>query len=150
MATTAVAQRSGDVSDGCVWSWPQWSTTRTAPHGGQTTATRTRAEERETYSAPRRQEPPLPAVTTGTQYFTLDDESVSVTGCGRLAWSIRGGHRSGFRGTPWSSLANSLPWCRSSLVLCRRRVISCRTSCLSSTCSCLIRAGYRSAQDPAR
>ena len=47
---------------------------------GQTTATRTRAEERETYSAPRRQEPPLPAVTTGTQYFTLDDESVQVAG----------------------------------------------------------------------
>ena len=46
----------------------------------QTTATRTRAEERETYSAPRRQEPPLPAVTTGTQFFTLDDESVPVTG----------------------------------------------------------------------
>ena len=36
---------------------------------GQTTATRTRAEERETYSAPRRQEPPLPAVTSGTQYY---------------------------------------------------------------------------------
>ena len=32
------------------------------------------------YSAPRRQEPPLPAVTTGTQFFTLDDESVPVTG----------------------------------------------------------------------
>ena len=47
---------------------------------GQVTATRTRAEERETYSAPRRQEPPLPAVTTGTQYFTMDDESVPVTG----------------------------------------------------------------------
>ena len=46
----------------------------------QLTATRTRAEERETYSAPRRQEPPLPAVTTGTQYFTLDDERVPVTG----------------------------------------------------------------------
>ena len=47
---------------------------------GQSTATRTRAEERETYSAPRRQEPPLPAVTTGTQYFTKDDESVLETG----------------------------------------------------------------------
>ena len=69
---------------------------------GQLTATRTRAEERETYSAPRRQEPPLPAVTTGTQYFTLDDESVPLTGCGRPVWSRRGGLRSGFRGTPWS------------------------------------------------
>ena len=47
---------------------------------GQVTATRTRAEVRETYSAPRRQEPPLPAATTGTQYFTLDDERVPVTG----------------------------------------------------------------------
>ena len=47
---------------------------------GQSTVTMTRAEERETYSAPRRQEPPLPAVTTGTQYFTMDDESVPVTG----------------------------------------------------------------------
>ena len=47
---------------------------------GQTTASRTRAEERETYSAPRRQEPPLAAVTTGTQFFTLDDESMPVTG----------------------------------------------------------------------
>ena len=44
---------------------------------GQLTATRARAEEREMYSAPRRQEPPLPA---GTQYFTLDDEMVPVTG----------------------------------------------------------------------
>ena len=47
---------------------------------GQITATRTTAEERETYSAPRRQELPLLAVTTGTQYFRLDDESVPVTG----------------------------------------------------------------------
>ena len=30
-------------------------------------------------TAPRRQEPPLPAVTTGTQFFTVDDESVPVT-----------------------------------------------------------------------
>ena len=47
---------------------------------GQTTATRTRAEERVTCSALWRQEPPLPAVTTGTQLFTLDDESVPVMG----------------------------------------------------------------------
>ena len=46
------------------------------PSRGQTTATGTRVEERETYSAPQRQEPPLPAVTTCTQFFTLDDESV--------------------------------------------------------------------------
>ena len=46
----------------------------------QTTATRNKAEERETYSAPRRQEPPLAAVTTDTQFFTLDDKSVPVTG----------------------------------------------------------------------
>ena len=45
----------------------------------QTTATRTRAEERETSSAPQRQEPPLPAVTTGRQYFMLD-ECVPVMG----------------------------------------------------------------------
>ena len=40
-------------------------------------------QERETHSAPRRQEPPLPAVTTSTQYFTLYDESVPVTGLRR-------------------------------------------------------------------
>ena len=37
---------------------------------GQTTATRTKAEECETFSAPRQQEPPLP--------FTLDDETMLV------------------------------------------------------------------------
>ena len=44
------------------------------------TATGTRAEERQTNTAPRRQELAQPAVTTGTQIFTLDDESVLVTG----------------------------------------------------------------------
>ena len=37
----------------------------------QTTATRTKAEERETYSAPRRQEPPLPQL----ELFQFEEES---------------------------------------------------------------------------
>ena len=41
----------------------------------QTTATRTRAEERELHIAPRRQEPPQPA---GTQFFTMLDEDSDV------------------------------------------------------------------------
>ena len=41
----------------------------------QTTATRTRAEERELHTAPRRQEPPQPA---GTQFFTMLDEDSDV------------------------------------------------------------------------
>ena len=61
-------------------SWQQWSTTRTAPHGDRRQPPGPGQRRRETYSAPRRQEPPLPAVTTGTQFFTLDDESVPVTG----------------------------------------------------------------------
>ena len=36
-----------------------------------------------------------------------------------------GKHRSGSRGTPWSSLANSLPRCRSSMLLCRSPETSC-------------------------
>ena len=45
---------------------------------GQTTATRTRAEERETNTAPWRQKPPLPT-DAGAQYFSMsDDESVPV------------------------------------------------------------------------
>ena len=51
---------------------------------GQTTATRTRG-------APRRQEPPLPAVTTNTQFFTLDDGSVPVTGERPLEPRLQGG-----------------------------------------------------------
>ena len=47
---------------------------------------RARAEERGTYSAPRRQEPPLPTVTAGTQFFTLVDESVPVTGRPEHFW----------------------------------------------------------------
>ena len=47
----------------------------------QNTATRARAEERETNTAPRRQEPPQPP---GTQYFDLDDESVPGTRSDRL------------------------------------------------------------------
>ena len=88
MNATVGAQRSGHVSVGCartgvtsslrcVWSWPQWSTTRTAPHGDRRQLPG--PGQRETYPATRRQEPPLPAVTTGTQVFTLDDESVPVT-----------------------------------------------------------------------
>ena len=71
-------QRSDAVTVGCACTGGTHHSFG-APRG-QSTATRTRAEERETYSAPRRQEPPLPAVTTGTQYFTMDDESVPVTG----------------------------------------------------------------------
>ena len=37
----------------------------------------------------------------------------------------RSEHKSESRGTPWSSLANSLPRCRSSMILCR----ACRTWC---------------------
>ena len=40
-----------------------------------TTATRTRVEERELHTAPRRQEPPQPA---GTQFFTMLDEDSDV------------------------------------------------------------------------
>ena len=50
------------------------------PLRGQTSATRTRAEERETYLAPRRQESLLPT-GTGAQHFSMsDDLSVPVTG----------------------------------------------------------------------
>ena len=44
-----------------------------------TTATRTRVEERELHTAPRRQEPPQPA---GTQIFTMLDEDSDVQGAG--------------------------------------------------------------------
>ena len=84
MATTAVAQRSGDVSVGCACTGV--TSSLRCGHSGAPLARRpTRTDDshqdqgRETYPAPRRQEPPLPAVTTGTQYFTLDDERVPVT-----------------------------------------------------------------------
>ena len=55
---------------------------------------------------------------------------------GRLpAWQSRRGHRSGSRGTPWSTSLTScvlLPWCRSSMLLCRRRWNSWWTSSVSS------------------
>ena len=55
------------------------------------------------------------------------------------------GRRSGYRGTPWSSLLTSLPWYRLSMYLCpncgptggRAQALRCRDP----------RAGYRSAQD---
>ena len=55
----ALAPRAAHAA--CGPGWPQWSTTRNGAPRRQTT------EERETCSAPRRQEPPLPAVTRGTQ-----------------------------------------------------------------------------------
>ena len=40
-----------------------------------------------------------------------------LRGCGQPAWLSHREHRSESRGTPWSSLANSLPRCRSSMLL---------------------------------
>ena len=50
----------------------------------------------------------------------------STAGSGLPAWQSRQGHRRGSRGTPWSSLANSFPWCRGRLSKCPRS--SSRTS----------------------
>ena len=60
----------------------------------------------------------------------------SPAGGGLPAWQSRKGHRTGSRGTQWSSLPNSLPWCRSSTLLCRRWWTSSRRSSSTSTSRC--------------
>ena len=60
----------------------------------------------------------------------------SPAGGGLPAWQSRRGHRSGSRGTPWSTSLTScvsLPRYRSSMLLCRRRWTSCVTCSSSST-----------------
>ena len=65
---------------------------------------------------------------------------------GLPVWVSRGGHRSGFCRTPWSSLPTSCPWFRSLTFLwCWEEGIGSRRCAQARRAVC--RAGYRSARD---
>ena len=79
------------------WSWPQPCTALRSEVQGP---------RRTTLHGARRRSTP------GRTRCSSSCSTKTPPGCGRPVWSSRRGHRSGFRGTPWSRWPTSLPWCR--------------------------------------
>ena len=102
----------------CVWSWPQWSTTRTGAPRGLTTATRTRAEECETYSAPR-----ASSARSHHRHAVLHAgrRERAGEGRGRPVWSSRGGRERNRRAALGRAASRPSSLCRSSMPQCRSR-----------------------------
>ena len=98
-------------------------------HGGDTSSSRslrpwprrctTPHEDRGRPGQGRRRARRSTRPSSGRLFLPGQCSSVCATKSLAGAWQSRRGHRCGFRGTPWSSLANLLPWCRSSMLLCR-------------------------------